>query len=495
MNSKRFSLFIATLFVAVTIAGFLATPAPASAAPPLNINFQPAASAVPNGYIADIGEPYGARNGETYGWITEGSVGGVAVTADLTGTTRERNNAGNILLDTIVHMEHPRADLYPAGAWEIAVINGSYDVTVSVGDEPSNPAGYDSTHRLTVEGTLAINNFVGSAAVEYSQQTVTVNVTDGRLTVHSIGGTNTKINYINIAPSPDGDNDGVIDANDACPTVYGLGTDGCPVDSDNDGFFDSVDSCVNTPGIAPDGCPAVPPADADGDGWSDAGDACPTVPGVAPDGCPRSVASSPMFTDGRVNPTNSALIAAVYRESNGINIYCVDDNSNGFFAMRIDQSTIAGFPSQPAQNTLISSSSGCAVNFYILTSGEFQINIGPDAGGNVSEMIFDGLNMANLQSRSYIDASGGNIMVGQGVATATSTSAIVPLNNCRVTTLDILNFRQGPEALSNVMTMIPYDFTVEAINRTGDRFNVIFGDDNGWITADSQFVTTDGNCG
>jgi hypothetical protein len=72
---------------------------------------------------------------------------------------------------------------------------------------------------------------------------------------------------------------------------------------------------------------------------------------------------------------------------------------------------------------------------------------------------------------------------------------MMPLTDCRVTPLDILNFRETPDAGSTVLTMIPYNYTVQAINRTGDRFNVIFGDENGWITADPTWVTTDGACG
>lgn len=60
-----------------------------------------------------------------------------------------------------------------------------------------------------------------------------------------------------VAPM-DSDNDGIIDAYDACPNVKGLfSANGCP-DSDNDGVIDSEDKCPNTPGIVSEkGCPKI----------------------------------------------------------------------------------------------------------------------------------------------------------------------------------------------------------------------------------------------
>ena len=97
----------------------------------------------------------------------------------------------------------------------------------------------------------------------------------------------------------DGDGDGVIDANDQCPTTpQGTNPDpsrpGCPLtDTDGDGVYDNEDQCVNVPaGQRPDparrGCPT---SDQDNDGVSDGEDQCPTTPqGANPDparrGCP-----------------------------------------------------------------------------------------------------------------------------------------------------------------------------------------------------------------
>lgn len=81
---------------------------------------------------------------------------------------------------------------------------------------------------------------------------------------------------------PDQDGDGVIDSNDACPTVAGdEDTDGCP-DSDGDGIKDSLDDCPDTEGDEEtDGCP-----DSDGDGVKDSIDSCDNTAGDNTNGCP-----------------------------------------------------------------------------------------------------------------------------------------------------------------------------------------------------------------
>ena len=142
----------------------------------IKINFQPAGSEIPQGYIPDYGEVYGVRNGYNYGW----NVG-------YAGATRDRNINADQKLDTLIM-------LYKTGKWEMEVEDGSYDVTVCVGD-----AGFSSTPTVNVEG---VNYWAGInlGVNQYLQATKTVMVTDGRLTIDN-GGTAdqiTKINYVKI---------------------------------------------------------------------------------------------------------------------------------------------------------------------------------------------------------------------------------------------------------------------------------------------------------
>lgn len=88
---------------------------------------------------------------------------------------------------------------------------------------------------------------------------------------------------INIGAKPDRDGDGISDALDRCPDIYGLSNfEGCP-DTDGDGIQDSADQCPLIAGETVfNGCP-----DTDGDGIIDAEDACPQIPGLkSQKGCP-----------------------------------------------------------------------------------------------------------------------------------------------------------------------------------------------------------------
>ena len=93
---------------------------------------------------------------------------------------------------------------------------------------------------------------------------------------------------LKITPPPDTDGDGVIDANDNCPTVPNPDQ----ADADGDGKGDACDNCPTVAnasqtdsdsdgrGDVCDNCPAVANAsqtDTDGDGLGDACDNCPTV--------------------------------------------------------------------------------------------------------------------------------------------------------------------------------------------------------------------------
>jgi outer membrane protein OmpA-like peptidoglycan-associated protein len=85
------------------------------------------------------------------------------------------------------------------------------------------------------------------------------------------------------APPADTDADGIVDAEDKCPTVAGKKEfNGCP-DTDGDGIEDAKDKCPTVAGVAAfEGC-----ADTDGDGLQDSEDECPTEKGdIALKGCP-----------------------------------------------------------------------------------------------------------------------------------------------------------------------------------------------------------------
>jgi glucose/arabinose dehydrogenase len=160
----------------------------------LKINFQDNATTPPAGYLKDYGQGYGLRTGAgqgsglSYGWVAPGT----ATAVNLTALGRKRTTPADLRLATFMHMQNS-----PAGSWEIAVPNGFYTVTLSMGE--SNY--FDSRHRLAVEGQAAIADFVPTAANPFFTASKVVQVSDGRLTLNAAGGANSKINYVTIRTS------------------------------------------------------------------------------------------------------------------------------------------------------------------------------------------------------------------------------------------------------------------------------------------------------
>ncbi|WP_395742478.1 Ig-like domain-containing protein [Prosthecobacter sp.] len=141
------------------------------------INFQSTATPTPNGWSADNGEVFAERNGLTYGW-----------NKDHTAQGRDRNAMTDQRQDSFIRMQ--------AGArWEIAVANGEYDVTLSVGD-----ATAASTNTLNVEGASAWSA-AACAAGAFEMKTRRVLVSDGRLTLDNGGaaGGATALDYVEIS--------------------------------------------------------------------------------------------------------------------------------------------------------------------------------------------------------------------------------------------------------------------------------------------------------
>ena len=186
----------------------------------INVNFGAATVDSPSGFTQDIGEAYSESQG--YGWVTQDSAGSDAPNPiDLFANTRDRDTLfgdgqGGVFSeatkDSLIHLQYPTglgnsdSSVTTPAAWEYALENGQYEVTVGVGD----PDFFDSNHVINVEGESAISSFVPTGSIEngslplgaqaFSTGTVTVDVTDGRLTVDAIGGENTKLNYISIVP-------------------------------------------------------------------------------------------------------------------------------------------------------------------------------------------------------------------------------------------------------------------------------------------------------
>lgn len=189
------------LVIFILIAAFLKKPSKPILN--INVNFQDSLTDTPDGWVKDFGEPFGTHSSakylgpaNVYGWIKRSD----KTPLNLTKNGVKRSFPADVLLATFVQMQQDsinNANGKPEGMWEAQVVNGNYDVTVSVGDGEN----IDSRHVINVESVNAIAGFIPTAQRKFKSATVTVSISDGYLTIDAIGGRNTKINTVSIRPS------------------------------------------------------------------------------------------------------------------------------------------------------------------------------------------------------------------------------------------------------------------------------------------------------
>jgi hypothetical protein len=148
------------------------------------INFQPAGSAIPPGYVADSGAVSGVRSGGlVYGWNR------------IVPETRERNDASapDQRHDTLIHLQKTGSD----PVWEIALPRGIYLVELVAGD----PSFIDSHYRISAEG-FTIVDAVPSSGARFAGGAAIIAVLDGRLTLHNVAGAvNNKVCFVIVTPA------------------------------------------------------------------------------------------------------------------------------------------------------------------------------------------------------------------------------------------------------------------------------------------------------
>jgi hypothetical protein len=113
--------------------------------------------------------------------------------------------------------------------------------------------------------------------------------------------------------------------------------------------------------------------------------------------CPNDAAP-----DDRINRHHGDTYAIIYprRDDAGkpaLHIYCVDPAGNGTLDLTVTQEMFDKVPTPPSENTEVASTKCLVpVSLYVLTTGEYQINIGPDIEGKMDIVIFTGLPPANV---------------------------------------------------------------------------------------------------
>ncbi|BEP15492.1 hypothetical protein acdb102_38030 [Acidothermaceae bacterium B102] len=172
------------------------TSARAASPTAVHVNFQPASVTAPAGYTADTGAAY---NG-TSGWqsLTGGAL-------DMTANTRVRNSAQSPdkRYDTMVLMQETASSSgnKTPGQWVTALTNGSYTVTVGVGDATAVNSTYVITAQPgTADATTIVDHYVPTTSAPFSTQTKTVVVSAGQLVLSPAGGANTKIDFVDAVP-------------------------------------------------------------------------------------------------------------------------------------------------------------------------------------------------------------------------------------------------------------------------------------------------------
>ncbi len=164
----------------------------------IRINFQDGSFDPPSGYLADVGQPYGASSTSdfVYGWIDPATGKPLSNTERARGAERRVSNRSSDVIKLfhsfnmldLVGRQTPRD-------WELELPNGTYQVEITAGD----PFYLDSEHVLRAEGVTIIDRFVPTTNERSQTACATVQVTDGRLTIDDVGAGeagNSKINYI-----------------------------------------------------------------------------------------------------------------------------------------------------------------------------------------------------------------------------------------------------------------------------------------------------------
>jgi OmpA-OmpF porin, OOP family len=169
---------------------------------------------------------------------------------------------------------------------------------------------------------------------------------------------------------PDKDGDGIADADDKCPDVAGLiKYNGCPIpDTDKDGINDEQDKCIDVAGVARyQGCP-IP--DTDKDGVNDEEDKCPSEAGPASNfGCPEIkqavidkinyAAKNIFFATG-----SSKLLAKSFKSLNEVAKIMADDQS-----LKLDIDGHTDNQGKADKNQTLSESRAAAVRAYLVSKG------------------------------------------------------------------------------------------------------------------------------
>jgi hypothetical protein len=108
----------------------------------------------------------------------------------------------------------------------------------------------------------------------------------------------------------------------------------------------------------------------------------------------NAVPPSRLCDDGRINYNNCDKVA-IYpmadEDSYGLEVWIVDNVDFPSFGFFVSAADLDKLPDKPARNIRIAASKDGRTVLYKLTTGEYQVNYGPDEEGKVFVYTFNGL--------------------------------------------------------------------------------------------------------
>lgn len=162
----------------------------------LAFNFGSEATPTVEGFIKDTGAAYGAKsNLLKYGWVS--AVDNNPLNVSKYGTYRVLPSNQDFVRASFIAMNS--AEIIPKSKWEIKLPNGNYRVVIQAGDAQEETVA-NTHHYIEVEG-IEILNFTKENTSGTLTAVSNVVLTDGRLSIESPNGFNTKINAVAIQSS------------------------------------------------------------------------------------------------------------------------------------------------------------------------------------------------------------------------------------------------------------------------------------------------------
>ncbi|MDX6204715.1 MAG: hypothetical protein QOF39_772 [Frankiales bacterium] len=157
----------------------------------LHVDFGTRTGPPAHGYALDYGQPYSSSRG--LGWTRVANGKPVSVV----GNGVVRSSPKDLRYRSFVQMQAQQGPVRTPVQWQVALVNGMYDVTVAVGDAgATNSVDRITAQPHTARQVVLVGGFVPTARHRFFTVTKRVLVTGSRLVLSPAGGRNTKIDFV-----------------------------------------------------------------------------------------------------------------------------------------------------------------------------------------------------------------------------------------------------------------------------------------------------------